>query len=156
MLKGGLIFDYLRKLKPKLIIMKKVCIAFLLLVMIMPVSNVKAAFPTDVLETTTPVDDSVTTAVNVNEAVDAFKSLSRKERKDRVKDAKAALKAWKQNGENDTNMLLLVIVTILLPPLGVALYEKKITTKFWISLLLTLLFYLPGLIYSLLVIFGQA
>jgi uncharacterized membrane protein YqaE (UPF0057 family) len=49
--------------------------------------------------------------------------------------------------------LLLVIITILLPPLGVFLHQGEINNKFWISLLLTLLLYVPGLIYSLLVIF---
>lgn len=52
------------------------------------------------------------------------------------------------------NTLLLVIVTILLPPLGVFLHQGAINTQFWISLLLTLLFYVPGLIYSLIVVLG--
>ncbi|HKL39835.1 MAG TPA: YqaE/Pmp3 family membrane protein [Cryomorphaceae bacterium] len=47
--------------------------------------------------------------------------------------------------------LLVIILTILLPPLGVALVFG-IGTEFWISLILTLLFYVPGLIYSLIVI----
>jgi uncharacterized membrane protein YqaE (UPF0057 family) len=47
--------------------------------------------------------------------------------------------------------ILIIILTILLPPLGVALVFG-IGTEFWISLLLTLLFYFPGLIYSLIVI----
>ncbi len=41
-----------------------------------------------------------------------------------------------------------IIITILLPPLGVALI-LGVGTEFWISLVLTLLFYFPGLIYSL-------
>lgn len=48
--------------------------------------------------------------------------------------------------------LLLVLITILIPPLGVYLYEDEINEKFWIALVLTLLFYVPGLIYSLIVI----
>lgn len=55
----------------------------------------------------------------------------------------------------DTDLLLLVIITILLPPLGMFLYEGDITSRFWISLLLTLLFYVPGLIYTLVVILGE-
>lgn len=47
--------------------------------------------------------------------------------------------------------ILVIILTILLPPLGVALVFG-LGTEFWISLLLTLLFYLPGLIYSLIII----
>lgn len=48
--------------------------------------------------------------------------------------------------------LLTIILTVLIPPLGVALHEG-ITDRFWISLVLTLLFFIPGLIYSLYVIF---
>jgi len=47
--------------------------------------------------------------------------------------------------------LLVIILTILIPPLGVALVFG-LSTEFWISLILTLLFYIPGLIYSLIVI----
>ncbi|EMR02785.1 hypothetical protein ADICEAN_02060 [Cesiribacter andamanensis AMV16] len=56
-------------------------------------------------------------------------------------------------GSPSVSGVLLVIITILLPPLGVFLHQGEINAKFWISLLLTLLFYVPGLIYSLLVIF---
>ena len=52
----------------------------------------------------------------------------------------------------DTNGILLLIATVLLPPLGVAL-NKGLSQSFWISLVLTLLFYIPGLIYSLYVIY---
>ena len=49
--------------------------------------------------------------------------------------------------------ILLLIATIILPPLGVALHQG-LTSKFWISLVLTLLFFLPGLVYSLYVIYA--
>jgi len=42
-----------------------------------------------------------------------------------------------------------------LPPLAVYLHEGVINSKFWISLLLTLLFWLPGVIYALIVILGD-
>lgn len=48
--------------------------------------------------------------------------------------------------------VLLVILAILIPPLAVFLHQGEINTKFWISLVLTLLFVLPGVIYSLLVV----
>ncbi|MDE3236786.1 MAG: YqaE/Pmp3 family membrane protein [Bacteroidota bacterium] len=70
-----------------------------------------------------------------------------------LKEYKAEKKA---GGDADTNTILLCIVAILLPPLAVYLYEKEINTKFWISLLLTLLFWLPGIIYALLVILAGA
>ena len=52
------------------------------------------------------------------------------------------------------NLLVLVLITIFIPPLGVFLHQGGINNKFWISLLLTLLFYVPGLIYSLIVVLG--
>ncbi len=44
--------------------------------------------------------------------------------------------------------ILLAIVTILLPPLGVAL-QVGVGKHFWINLVLTLLGYIPGLIHGL-------
>lgn len=43
--------------------------------------------------------------------------------------------------------LIALIATILLPPLGVAL-KKGLSTDFWINLVLTLLFFIPGLIHA--------
>jgi len=48
----------------------------------------------------------------------------------------------------------LVILAILLPPLAVYLHQGEINTKFWISLILTLLFFIPGIIYALIVVLG--
>lgn len=93
--------------------------------------------------------------VVVTDAMKEFKSLSRVDRKMRIAEAKKALKDYKaQKGSGDvsTNTLLLVILAILLPPLAVALHENGINGKFWLDLLLTLLFYLPGLIYALIVV----
>ncbi|MBI1780344.1 MAG: YqaE/Pmp3 family membrane protein [Sphingobacteriales bacterium] len=75
-----------------------------------------------------------------------------KEVKQAVKDFK---KSKRNGGEADTNTLLLVILAILLPPLAVYLHEGEINTKFWISLLLTILFWIPGVIYALIVILGN-
>lgn len=47
--------------------------------------------------------------------------------------------------------LVAIIVAIFLPPVGVAIHEG-ITTRFWICLVLTLIFFVPGLIYALYVI----
>ncbi|AKQ47617.1 hydrogenase expression protein [Rufibacter radiotolerans] len=46
---------------------------------------------------------------------------------------------------------LKLVLAILLPPLAVYLHEG-IGTRFWVSILLTLLFFLPGVIYALLVV----
>lgn len=59
----------------------------------------------------------------------------------------------KDSGGMDDSTLLLVILAILLPPLAVGIYEG-ITTRFWISLILTLLFFFPGIVYAILVVTG--
>lgn len=46
------------------------------------------------------------------------------------------------------NKVLLVILGILLPPVSVALL-KGINKDFWINLILTLCFFLPGMIHAL-------
>lgn len=66
---------------------------------------------------------------------------------------KAIMKAFRADGDNT---VLLVILALFIPPLAVYLHQKAINTKFWISLLLTLLFFLPGVIYAILVITGNA
>jgi uncharacterized membrane protein YqaE (UPF0057 family) len=49
------------------------------------------------------------------------------------------------------NKLLLVILCILLPPLAVGL-QVGLTMHFWISIVLTLLGWLPGVIHGLIVV----
>ncbi len=44
--------------------------------------------------------------------------------------------------------LLAIIVALFFPPVGLAIHEG-VTTRFWICLLLTILFFVPGLIYAL-------
>lgn len=92
-------------------------------------------------------------------ALNEFRNLSHKERKERIKEAKKALKALKAESrakrEPVASTAVQVIVAILLPPLGMYLHEGEINNRFWISLLLTLLFYLPGLIYTLVIILGD-
>lgn len=56
--------------------------------------------------------------------------------------------------DGEDNKLLLVIIAILLPPLAVYLHQGEINSKFWIALVLWLLFYIPGLIYALITILG--
>lgn len=92
-------------------------------------------------------------------AMAEFKSLSKKERRGKIKESKNILKTFKADKkagkEPSTNTLLLVILAILLPPLAVYLHEGEINKKFWISLILTLLFFLPGVIYALIVVLGK-
>ena len=94
----------------------------------------------------------------VKNAVTSFNALSRREKKARINDVKKYLKevkAAKRSGAAaDDQTVLLVILAILLPPLAVYLHEDEINAKFWISILLTLLFWIPGVIYALIVVLG--
>ena len=98
-------------------------------------------------------------SVTIRSAMDGFKHLSKKEKRSRVKEVKQELKAFKAarkaGQEPSTNTILLVILAILLPPLAVYLHEGTINKRFWISLLLTLLFWIPGVIYALIVVLGD-
>ncbi|MBY0479114.1 MAG: YqaE/Pmp3 family membrane protein [Chitinophagaceae bacterium] len=105
-----------------------------------------------------PVKQSAVPEKVMTESVDEFKQLSKKEKKQRIKEVKKQLKLFKANKAagkaDDEELILLVVLAILLPPLAVYLHQNAINTKFWISLVLTLLFFLPGVIYSLLVVLG--
>lgn len=61
--------------------------------------------------------------------------------------------AAKQPADDGVYKLLLIILAIILPPVAVLLV-KGIGGHFLISILLTLLFWLPGIIHALLVVFG--
>jgi len=96
----------------------------------------------------------------VNAALKEFKSLDRKDRKSRIKESRKWLKEYRADVKagkikRETDQVLLIILCILLPPLAVYLKEEEINTKFWLSILLTLLFWLPGVIYALLVVFEE-
>ena len=99
-------------------------------------------------------------SASVSFALHEFMHLSKKERRSLIKDAKSEIKEFKAQkragSEPSTNQLLLVILAILLPPLAVYLHEGVINNKFWLDLLLTLLFFLPGVIYALIVVLGKS
>jgi len=116
-----------------------------------------------VLAASLPSTDNTTTAktepapATVTSAVDEFKSLSRAERRTRVKEAKKLMKEYKADKRAgraaETDQVTLAILSILLPPLAVYLKEDEVNSKFWISIILTLLFWIPGVIFALLVVF---
>ncbi|HEY4650099.1 MAG TPA: YqaE/Pmp3 family membrane protein [Pontibacter sp.] len=73
-------------------------------------------------------------------------TMSKAEKKELTKDLR---EAFKQSGSRTS--VVEIILAVLLPPLAVFLHDG-IGTTFWISLILTLLFWLPGVIYALLVV----
>ncbi|GAI04443.1 unnamed protein product, partial [marine sediment metagenome] len=101
-------------------------------------------------ETTT--DSTQNVSIVAQNALKEFHSLSRADRKSRIKEAKKYWRENKKNSDTDTNTLLLAILAILLPPLAVYLHENELNGKFWLSLILTLIFWLPGIIYALFVV----
>ncbi|MFN3301137.1 MAG: YqaE/Pmp3 family membrane protein [Sediminibacterium sp.] len=96
------------------------------------------------------MDDAV-----VTDAMSQFKSLSRVDRKAKLKEVKSLMKEYKANKANatpSTDKVLLAILAILLPPLAVYLHEGTTNGTFWISVLLTLLFWIPGVIFALITV----
>ena len=95
----------------------------------------------------------------VKAAVDAFKALPAKEKRERFKELKKAFKQFKADKkagrEPVASTVVQVIFAILIPPLGVFLHEGEINGRFWIDLLLTILFFIPGMIYALIVVLGS-
>jgi uncharacterized membrane protein YqaE (UPF0057 family) len=66
------------------------------------------------------------------------------------KDLRKELRKSKFSG--DDKMVLYVILSIILPPLAVYL-QRDLGKDFWINLILTLLFIVPGIVHALLITF---
>jgi uncharacterized membrane protein YqaE (UPF0057 family) len=132
---------------------------FVLLIMVGTVAPVSmAASTTEPVTASTPASEP--NPEDVKAAMKDFKSLPRSERRHRLKEAKKLFKDYKANKKagkkEESDQVLLAILAILLPPLAVYLKEGEINSKFWISLILTLIFWIPGVIYALLVVFDAA
>lgn len=136
--------------------MKKITTIFCLVLLIfLSKSVIASSSETIITKTTTEKTTETINDVVVQDAMLQFKSLSRVDRKAKYAEAKKLMKEYKAqkvNGEPSTNTILLAILAILLPPLAVYLHEGVINGKFWLDLLLTLLFFLPGVIYALIVV----
>jgi uncharacterized membrane protein YqaE (UPF0057 family) len=133
--------------------MKKLTTPILTLLLMVSVCTspaLAASLPSDNTAKTEPAPATVTTAV------DEFKNLSKSERKSRIKESKKVFKEYKADKRAgraaETDQVLLVILAILLPPLAVYLKEGEINSRFWISVILTLLFWIPGVVFALLVV----
>lgn len=71
-----------------------------------------------------------------------------------VKQLDRLIEKKQEQDMSEVELILLVILAILLPPLAVFLV-KDFGTEFLISLILTLLFWLPGVIYALYIVFTE-
>ena len=137
----------------------------LLCALLCTTQNLRAAFVASPIV----ADQEATTEADAKAAVAAYeaelaalpaherRALKRQQRRE-IKQTLKKYKKAKRDGASDadTNTILLAILAILLPPLAVFLYTEEVGTKFWISVILTLLLWLPGVIYALLVITGNA
>ena len=95
----------------------------------------------------------------VKAALAEFNHLSKKEKKTRIKEVKKQVKLFKnekkENKSANVEMWVLILLSILLPPLAVYLHQGEINKKFWISIILTILFWIPGVIYAILLVTGS-
>lgn len=81
------------------------------------------------------------------------KKEARKELKERIKQLRQKVKNNEPASSMADDMLILcVILCFFIPPLAVYLATGEIGFEFWLSLILTLLFFVPGVIYSLIVV----
>jgi uncharacterized membrane protein YqaE (UPF0057 family) len=134
--------------------MKKVLLRMLLLL----ISFASIAPQTFAASMPVPVAPVATESENptIKQALEDFRNLSSKEKKERIKEAKKAVKKLKAEKKASKEPIaskgLQILFAILLPPVGILLHEGEINNRFWIGLLLTLLFYVPGLIYALIVV----
>ncbi|WP_242918844.1 YqaE/Pmp3 family membrane protein [Pontibacter liquoris] len=105
------------------------------------------AAPANVNTAVTPATETktITEAEAVSMAKARLATMTKAEKKEFKKDVKEAYRA------SSNTSIVEIILAVLLPPLAVFLHDG-IGTSFWISIILTLLFYLPGIIYALLVV----
>ncbi len=91
----------------------------------------------------------------LNEVRESLKSMTKEEKQALRSTFKEKLKEMKKSDRrDDAAFVLIVILSIIIPPVGMLLYEGEITNRFWLSLVLTLLGILPGIIYTLYVVLG--
>ena len=128
--------------------MKKIFSSFLLAAMLL--------FFTPLQSSASLVPGGEPDPTTVKAALAEFKSLSKQEKKHRIKDVKKQVKLFKKekksNKSANVEMWLLIVLAILLPPLAVYLHQGEINGRFWLSILLWFCFILPGVIYALLVV----
>ncbi|WP_299708759.1 YqaE/Pmp3 family membrane protein [uncultured Pontibacter sp.] len=91
---------------------------------------------------------TITEAEAMAMAKERLASMTKAEKKEFKKEVREALM---QDRSGSGVSIIKIILAVLLPPLAVFLHVG-IGTQFWISLILTLLFWIPGVIYALLVV----
>jgi uncharacterized membrane protein YqaE (UPF0057 family) len=117
------------------------------------ISNYAAILPSN-------PNEAKKTEIKIKVPLNKSSQLSKKNKKESILKVKAIFQKnkdiQKNIDRNNFNKILAIILAVFIPPVGVAFYENKLTTKFWISLMLSFIYWLPGMIYSLLVVTGNA
>ncbi len=90
---------------------------------------------------------SAGTATLANLGIEETTSAPSLDKKELRKQVRALRKASKDDSD-----VLEIVAALVIPPLGVYLHEGDINNKFWIDLVLCLLFWFPGVVYALLVV----
>ncbi len=152
---------------------KKLLFTLLMVLFLAPAKLSYAAFVVkDKVENTPPNLSNEVSKPSIKDALKEFNALSKKEKKSRFKEMRKAIREYKEakkaGGDASTNTLLLVLLSLFIPPLAVYLHEGDTNNRFWISVLLTVLGYvlfgfagifflgsLPGIIYALIVVLGS-
>lgn len=129
--------------------MKSFILSLCLLLLLSTPLSITAAHPSSV------VAERRAWMHSMRERIGHMTHQDRSELKRSIRSEVKAFKQKKRAGEEaDVSTLLLTLIALILPPLAVYLHQGEINSKFWISLLLTLLIWVPGVVYALLVIFG--
>ena len=92
----------------------------------------------------------------ISNKASAIRQVNKKDVKSTKREAKAIIKAIKKEQKkqgSNTDIVLLVILALFIPPLAVYLYEGYWTERCTINLILSLLCGLPGVIHAIIVIF---
>jgi len=138
----------------------------LLISSVSPLPAASAVLPSSsVPATATEPDPAV-----IKASLEEFRSLSKKEKKSRLKEARKAIREYKKQKRKgmdpSTDTLLLVIIALFIPPLAVYLHQGETNNKFWITTLLFVIgilgafllswaLILASIIYALVVILGN-
>ncbi|WP_460919727.1 YqaE/Pmp3 family membrane protein [Pontibacter brevis] len=112
-------------------------------------SKATAIVKTPAVEEVAPLkkrEVTITEAEALAMAKERFANMTKAEKKTLKKELR---EAYRQGGGGAN--IIEIILAVLLPPLAVFLHDG-IGTSFWISIILTLLFIIPGIIYALLVV----
>jgi uncharacterized membrane protein YqaE (UPF0057 family) len=117
----------------------------------------------DISLTTEAKQEKITKAVNDQKIQKKLTEIKEKIEKQQAEGTTYSAKMKKQDAKEFRKAVrdvakvqevdaLELILAIFIPPLGVLLHDDGLTTRFWISLILTLLFFIPGMIYAILVV----